>query len=150
MEITKMIRPIMEPYTITSPEGRRKMGWHGGIDYVSRSGNKSILSVADGVVVAVFDKEYNHKLRFLKRRNWGGRWVCVLCNIHGVERMIYYMHIDVIFVKVGDELQKGVFIGKYGKTGYSTGDHLHYEIRTNKNKKIKFLTTNETIKGLNA
>ena len=52
-----------------------------------------------------------------------------------------YSHLNEIFVKTGDKLEKGDIIGLMGSTGRSTGVHLHYEIMK-RNKKInprKFL-----------
>lgn len=41
-----------------------------------------------------------------------------------------YVHLDSISVSVGDTVKQGQEIGKQGNTGkYTTGTHLHYEIR---------------------
>ncbi|MBF7084788.1 M23 family metallopeptidase, partial [Desulfallas sp. Bu1-1] len=37
-------------------------------------------------------------------------------------------------VTPGDEVEKGQVIAKADSTGWSTGDHLHFEVRAGKNK----------------
>ena len=41
-----------------------------------------------------------------------------------------FSHLSSIFVNVGDKISKGIFIGQTGNSGRSTGEHLHYEVRS--------------------
>ena len=45
------------------------------------------------------------------------------------EFITLYGHLTEVDVEIGDEVKKGDVIGKMGSTGFSTGDHLHIEIR---------------------
>jgi len=46
---------------------------------------------------------------------------------HGFETR--YAHLSAVDVKAGDHVEAGTPLGKVGTTGYSTGPHLHFEVR---------------------
>ncbi|MBV8195733.1 MAG: M23 family metallopeptidase [Candidatus Dormibacteraeota bacterium] len=50
---------------------------------------------------------------------------------HGDGFLTLYGHLDKILVAAGQKVQQGEVIGLEGSTGWSTGAHLHFEIRKN-------------------
>ena len=48
---------------------------------------------------------------------------------HGGGLKTYYFHLVERDVEVGDMVEAGQLLGKVGTTGYSTGAHLHFEVR---------------------
>ena len=43
----------------------------------------------------------------------------------------YYAHCSELLVSAGQKVNEGQMICKIGMTGYTTGPHLHFEIRLN-------------------
>ncbi|MCK5882305.1 MAG: M23 family metallopeptidase [Bacteriovoracaceae bacterium] len=93
--------------------GRLKM--HEGIDVGGKRG-APIVAPADGIVT------------FVGRKPGFGVLV-QLDHGYGVESI--YAHTKIAMVKKGQTVRRGLMIAKVGNTGYSTGPHLHYEIRVN-------------------
>jgi murein DD-endopeptidase MepM/ murein hydrolase activator NlpD len=74
-----------------------------------------------------------------------GNFVIVL-NPNGYQEL--FGHLSRVTVSKGQNLTKGQKIGEVGSTGSSTGNHLHYEIRTPTGTKIdplQFLRDNGSI-----
>ena len=92
-------------------------GWefHKGIDICGYYG-APIRATADGTVKYV---------------GWYGGYGYTVQIYHrdGIETI--YGHLSRIAVKYDETIKKGQVIGYEGNTGFSTGAHLHYEIRVN-------------------
>lgn len=106
---------------ITSPFGYRihpiwriRM-FHSGID-ISGSYGDSIYAVNDGRVI------YS---------GWQSGYGKVVIIDHGNGMSTLYAHCSQLLVNEGDQVKRGQLIGRVGSTGWSTGNHLHFEIRKN-------------------
>ncbi len=112
-------RPV--PGIITSPFGPRRhpifgsTASHPGLDMAARTGDP-IAAVADGVVISA---------------RWMNGYGNVVIISHGGGFSTVYAHQSKLLVKVGEQVSGGQTIGLVGSTGWSTGPHLHFEIRIN-------------------
>ena len=73
-----------------------------------------IVAVADGVVTFA---------------EWGGGYGNLVIVEHGGGWRSYYAHLSEIAVEQGQLVRQGELLGGAGSTGYSTGPHLHFELR---------------------
>jgi murein DD-endopeptidase MepM/ murein hydrolase activator NlpD len=88
---------------------------HAGIDVALARGTP-VRASAQGRVLAVDDYFFNGKTIFVD---------------HGNGLITMYCHLDRINVNAGETVGKGQRIGLSGKTGRSTGPHLHWSVILN-------------------
>ncbi len=91
--------------------------WHTGIDLDARSGWDIYASDGGTVTKATW--------------GWGGGYGNHIVIDHGNGYQTLYGHLSSLDVGVGSYVSKGQRIGTMGSTGWSTGPHLHFEIRYN-------------------
>ena len=118
-------------YKVTSPFGERVLNGvrenHKGIDVVSL-GSKYVCAVVPGVVVV------SQMVKDKTNRTWEwGNYVCV----QGDDGMYYYYcHMAQRLVDVGRRVAVGDHLGVEGNTGYSFGNHCHFEVRNGANVSV--------------
>lgn len=101
---------------VTSPFGLRWNGsdFHPGIDIANDAGTP-ILAAADGVVTTA---------------GWNDGGYGNMVDIeHGNGIMTRYGHAMQVVVTPGQYVRRGQVIAYMGSTGFSTGPHVHYEVR---------------------
>lgn len=119
------IRPVGGP--VTSPYGWRmhpifkRNIYHSGVD-LGMPMNAPVKAANAGKVIYV---------------GWYGGYGKVVIvdhgRINGVPTTTLYAHLNSYRVGVGTNVYKGQVIANVGTTGYSTGPHLHFEVRQNGN-----------------
>lgn len=117
----KFIWPAPGYYTITSPFGYRvhpifkTKKLHTGVDIGAAYGS-SVHAAHSGVVIMA---------------GWYGGYGQVVIIDHGGGISTLYAHNSLLLVSKGQKVETGQVISKVGSTGYSTGAHLHFEVRVN-------------------
>jgi len=113
--------PIPSNKSISSYFGWRFNGsdYHTGIDFPAPC-NTPIRATNSGTVSFV-------KTTYIQGKGYGK----YLIIDHGGGYTSLYGHCNKIAVSVGDFVSKGSVIAYVGTTGWSTGYHLHFEIREN-------------------
>jgi len=106
---------------ITSPFGNRlhpilrTYRFHSGID-IGAPMSSTIVAADSGRVIETA---------------WHGAYGNVVMVNHGNGLVTLYAHLSKFLKKEGDYVKKGDPIAKSGSTGWSTGPHLHFEVRLN-------------------
>ncbi len=98
------------------PFGGGGTSWHSGIDISAYTG-APIYAANSGRV-------------YFSGWNNGGYGYLVMID-HGGGMITMYAHNSKLLVKEGEWVSRGERIANAGSTGYSTGPHLHFEVRIN-------------------
>lgn len=120
--------PYRGKVSLTSPYGSRTLngvaGWHNGVDLVGQS-EKIIRAPCDATVgvSTMIPQETDKTLTW----QWGNY---VRLDCAGGMR-IYLCHMSQRLVSAGQTVKTGDPLGIEGSTGYSFGNHCHFEIRIN-------------------
>lgn len=115
----RLAMPLRAP--VTSPYGYRRhplfgvRKFHTGVDLAGP--NHVAIRAADSGTVLV--------------SGWYGGYGKVVIIGHGNQMATLYAHLSRHNVHQGQNVSKGDVIGYEGTTGYSTGPHLHFEVRLN-------------------
>ncbi len=115
--------PVPGWYRISSEYGPRtspifgKTEFHTGID-IPASYGQSVSAAASGTVITA---------------GWVRGYGNTVIISHGSGLVTLYGHNSSLTVTSGQKVSKGETIAKIGSTGYSTGNHLHFEVRLNDN-----------------
>lgn len=99
--------------------------FHSGLDLPGNF-NDPIVAAQSGVVEKVHYPYPNSNYGGL----YSGNCNYIVVN-HGNGLKTYYLHLKRIDVSPGQHVSRGQRIGGMGSTGYSTGCHLHFEVRVN-------------------
>lgn len=93
--------------------------FHYGIDVPAYRGTDIYASKAGRVLIAKYHSSY-------------GNYVLI---DHGDGYQTLYAHASKLYVKAGQYVDQGQVIAAVGTTGTSTGNHLHFEVRVNGDKR---------------
>lgn len=109
----------VEDRTISMPYGSYALengetAFYKGISFPVPEGTP-VYAAAGGKIINDEDKE-------------NGYGQCIIID-HGNYLMTLYAHLGEILVQEGDEVKAGELIGYSGKTGYTYGAQLHFEVR---------------------
>ncbi len=89
--------------------------FHSGIDFGADFGSLIYASERGRVIYA----------------DWYGGYGNAVIVDHGNGMTTLYAHASELYVKDGDVVEKGQPVAAVGSTGFSTGPHLHFELRAN-------------------
>ena len=106
---------------LTSPFGLRRhpifkvVSFHSGVDLAAPYGTPIMASDTGRVIF----------------NGWYGGYGKVVIVDHGMDYSTLYAHLSRATASRGRTIIKGETVGYEGQTGYSTGPHLHFEVRKN-------------------
>ena len=125
VDTSNFVWPVPGYSKITSYFGEKtnRTRAHNGLD-IAGSGvyGAPVVAVSSGTVIAV------NSVVDANNQGGGGYGKYVMIA-HGNKISTLYGHLSVVTVQKGQKVTKGQTIGNVGSTGFSTGPHLHFEVR---------------------
>lgn len=119
--------PVKQHHYVSSGVGARWGTYHTGLD-IPGEGGFPICAAEAGEVVRT-NNSCTHNYGKDGSCGCGGGFGNFVIIDHGNGFLTLYGHMTTTQVEVGDKVSAGQQIGLMGSTGYSTGTHLHFEIR---------------------
>jgi murein DD-endopeptidase MepM/ murein hydrolase activator NlpD len=107
--------PVTSRFGIRPHPLFRRRHFHSGVDISAPRGTPVMAAMAGTVMFT----------------GWYGGYGKLVVLDHGNGVSTLYGHLSAILVRPGQRVGRGQVIGRVGTTGYTTGPHLHYEIRQN-------------------
>jgi len=123
-----LLRPVPLQFHISQRFGENPniypaTNGHNGIDFGLPEGNP-VMAAADGVVTRA---ELDTTTAATPNRGYG--YHVRIQHPDGSTSIYGHFQKDSFVVHTGDNVTMGTMIGRSGNTGFSTGPHLHFEVR---------------------
>ncbi|MGL5244825.1 MAG: peptidoglycan DD-metalloendopeptidase family protein, partial [Sarcina sp.] len=116
-----MTWPVPGYTSVSSPFGNRLhpvtgvYKLHTGTDFPAPAGTPVVAANSGTVILSRYDKAYGN----------------LVAIDHGGGIVTFYAHNTERLVSVGQKVNRGQTISTVGTTGYSTGNHCHFEVKKN-------------------
>ncbi len=94
------------------------------------SAETSVYSTCDGEIT---DVSFKYSTNTIDTNGGAGNYIKLKCIVDDIEYIVLYGHLypNSSKVKIGDKVSSWQQIAGVGITGYSTGNHLHYQVSKN-------------------
>ncbi len=123
--------PVSGVYAVSSEYGSRWGSFHNGIDISNGNTMGATIVAAESgtVILAMTGCSHNYGKDYSCGCNGGFGNYFMIDHGNGVTTL--YGHCSSVNVSVGQYVSRGEAVATAGSTGWSTGAHLHFEVRVN-------------------